>query len=431
MLFTDILKILSDGIWGLPTVGLILSVGAAYSFKLRLPQLRRLGELPFCLKNSGGGGLTPFQSLSTSLAATVGTGSVTGVATALTLGGPGAVFWLWVSAFLGMAVAYAEGVLSVRYRGRSPDGSPAGGIWFSLRDGLGMDRTARIYALFCVLASLGMGCMAQTNSAASALKSQFGLSPAVCGAAAAVAVLLCLLGKDFAAKLCERAVPLLAGIYVFGAGAVIVLNAAALPGVFSEIFRSAFGLRQTAGGAAGFGAAAAISTGFRRGVFSNEAGLGTTAAVHGASSVESPDRQGLMNMLEVVIDTFVICTLTALAILCSGAYSPDCPDGAELVAQAASGVFGKAAGCFSALCTAGFALATAVGWSQIGQSAADFLSPKLRLPYCAAYSLAAFFGAVMSLEAVWQLSDIFNGLMVIPCMAALILLFKEVCSESA
>ena len=430
------LSSVSDLIWGLPTVALILGVGFCYTAALRLPQLSRIKKIFLSCrddsskdKKSGEKHLSPLQSLSTSLAATVGTGSVIGVATALTLGGPGAIFWLWVSAFFGMAVAYAEGVLSIKYR-NTVSGSRTGGIWYALRDGLNAPIAAKIYALFCVFASFGMGSMAQTNSAATALFEEFSLPPIFCGVAAVLLLGLCLFKPArFSGRLCETAVPLLAGVYILGALAIILSNLAALPSVFKMIFSSAFGLKPAAGGAIGFSVKTAISVGCRRGVFSNEAGLGTTAPLHAASTVDDPDRQGLMNMLEVMIDTFVICTLTALAILCSGAY-PSGADGAELVIESAKSVFGDLSGKLVSVSIAGFSLATAVGWSQIGLAAAKYLLPKQRTSYKAAFIVSAFLGTIMSLEAVWQLSDIFNGLMVIPCMTALILLFPEVVKEN-
>ena len=420
---------LSDAVWGLPTVLLILIAGAAFTLRLKAPQLTRLGGIFKSLSGRGGEGITPFRAAATSLSATVGTGSVIGVATALTLGGAGAIFWLWVSAFFGMAVAYCEGVLSIKYR-RTENGERKGGLWYALSDGLGAKKTAKAYALFCVFASFGMGSAVQTNSAASALFDEFSLPKPICGLVLSAVLSLCLMSeKGFAPRLCEVALPLLAGVYVAGALAIIIKNAERLPDVFCDIFSSAFGLRPMVGGAAGYSLKTALSVGFRRGVFSNEAGLGTTASVHASSSVDSPDRQGLMNMFEVVIDTFVICTLTALAILTSGAF-PSGLDGAELVIASAEKIFGSASGKLVGVCVAGFAAATAVGWSQIGLSAAEYLFPRRKKPYAAAFVASAFIGTVMSLSAVWKLSDIFNGLMVIPCMSALILLFPEVIKES-
>ena len=427
----EILSKISNAVWGLPTAALIVSAGLLYTLSGGFPQIRRFKEILFSFRGEARQTehLSPFQSLSTALAATVGTGSVTGVAAALSLGGPGAIFWLWVSAFFGMAVAYAEGSLSIKYR-RTVSGKRVGGLWLALEDGLGAKKTARVYAAFCVLASFGMGSMAQTNSAALALKDGFSIPPAVFGVFAAAVLFLCLFSRiGFAARLCEASVPLLAGLYVAGAAAVIIFNAKRLPEALESIFLSAFGLKQAAAGTAGYAVKTAVSVGFRRGVFSNEAGLGTTAPVHAASSVESPDAQGLMNMLEVFIDTFVICTLTALAILCSGAY-PSGENGAALVIKSAESVFGGVSGKLISLSLAGFATATAIGWSQIGLSAANYLCPGQNTLYKAAFLLSALGGTVMGLDAVWQISDIFNGLMAIPCLCAVILLFPEVRKSS-
>lgn len=422
------LERINSAVWGMPTAALILGAGALFTLILGFPQIRRF----FGMIRSAGGSdgekntLSAFESLSTSLAATVGTGSVTGVATAITLGGAGAVFWLWVSAFFGMAVAYAEGALSIKYRKISPDGSRSGGIWRVLEDGLNAPKLAKIYAVLCVLASFGMGCMAQTNSAALALNKEFGLKKTVFGAACAAILGLCMFfGTKFAGKLCKYALLPLAGLYILGAAAIIIVNRDALPGVFKEITDSAFGLRPAAGGLFGAATAKAVSVGLRRGIFSNEAGLGTTAPVHAASAVDDPDRQGLMNMLEVFIDTFVICTLTALAILCSGAVKSGA-DGSELIIESAKAVFGGLSGGIVAVSTAGFAVATAIGWSQIGLFAADYVFGQKTFLYRCFFAASALFGALLSASSVWQISDIFNGLMALPCLTALLLKAGEV-----
>ena len=415
------LDALSSAVWGLPTAALILGAGIYLSIRLGFPQITRISGIFRSIRGdkASGAHISPFQSLATSLSATVGTGSVVGVAAALTVGGAGAIFWMWVSAFFGMSVAYAEGALSVRYRRVRPDGSRTGGIWFALRDGLGMPVLAGAYALFCLLVSFGMGTAVQINSAAEALSDGFSLSPVLCGIGCSALLAFCLFGgQKSAARLCSRAMPVLAGLYILGALAVIIKNIDALVPSLCAIFRSAFGIRQVGGGVGGM--TLAMATGFRRGVFSNEAGLGTTAPVHASSSVDDPDRQGLMNMFEVTADTFVICTLTALAILCSGAYPGS--EGAALIAESIGGVFGPMSKKLVALSIAGFAAATAVGWSQIGSAAAEYLFGGRLLVFRLLTIAAAFFGAVTGSTAVWQLSDIFNGLMVLPCLTAVLII---------
>ncbi|MCD7889976.1 MAG: alanine:cation symporter family protein [Oscillospiraceae bacterium] len=417
---------LSDLVWSLPTVALIISFGIYYTIRLHVPQVRCLGQMIKTVRKSfSGDGENRFRVLSTALAATVGTGSVAGVATAITLGGAGAVFWLWVSAFLGMAVSIAEGVLSIEYR----DGKK-GGIMYAIRDGMGEKFLARLYAFFTVLASFGMGGMVQSNSAAEAVSSESGISPVAVGTILAVLVAACLFsGRDFTGRASSVMMPVLTIIYIFIVTAVIAANVGKLPEVFSEIFRSAFGLKPAIGAAVGISVKQAVSVGFKRGVFSNEVGLGTTAAIHAGSGL-SPREQGLMNMFEVIIDTFVICTLTALAILCSGAVETGL-DGTLLVSAACESVFGSISGTAISLCTAGFATATIIGWSKIGLSAAEYLSERSVLPYKIALIAAVFTGAVVSLSAAWKISDIFNGLMVFPCVAALWALRKPVIRQTS
>ncbi len=420
----DALKFISDCVWGLPTVALIVCTGVYFSVMTGFMQLFSLKEILRFAKKKLLGGSKPFRAISTSLAATVGTGSVTGVATALTLGGAGAVFWLWISAFLGMAVAYAEGIISIKYR----DGKK-GGIMYAIKNGMHKPWLAAVYAALTVLASFGMGSMAQVNSAAMALKSEFSVPAAACGIAIAAVAAICIYSKkDLTGKLCSVFLPVLAVGYIALMLWLVCANISELPGVLSDIVAGAFGLRQAAAGAAGYAVKQAVSVGFKRGIFSNEAGLGTTAAIHADSGCETAHDQGLMNMLEVIIDTFIICTLTALGILSSGALESG-EDGAALVTAAVSSQFGALSGRLVAVSIAGFAAATVIGWSKIGLGAADYLSSRFTSVYKPLFVAACFVGGVLSLEAVWQISDIFNGLMVFPCLSALIYLRREVVGE--
>ena len=424
------LTIISNAVWGLPTVFLILGTGFYLTLRLKFPQIRRFKSIlksPQSADNKGSAP-TPFRAMATSLAATVGTGSIVGVASAIAVGGPGAVLWLWVSAFFGMAVAYAEGVLSIRFRRENPR---EGGIWIALEKGLRSPKIARIYAIFNLLASLGMGCMTQTGSASAALSSEFSLKPEIVGIFVFILLLLCLFGRGIAGRLCELGIPFFAGFYVLGAALIIFHNISELPGVFCHILRSALGFRQAAGGFSGYLLASAMSVGFRRGVFSNEAGLGTTAPVHAASATDDPDRQGLMNMLEVMIDTFVICTLTALAILTSGAENLASSDGTDMVINAAESTFGGSSGKLVAISIAAFAIATSIGWSQIGIAAAKYLAPKRLRYYKIIYAACGFAGTLFSLDHVFKISDIFNGLMIFPCLYAIIGLRREIISSNA
>ena len=452
------LRAISDAVWGMPTVLLIVLAGLYFSLKTGFVQLRAMPEALRFARRELRGGTSAYRAIASSLAATVGTGSITGVATALTLGGAGAVFWLWVSAFFGMAVSYAEGVLSIKYS--IPDGKgKKGGIMYALSLGLKKPAAAWIYAALTVAASFGMGSMAQVNSASSALESELSVPTWATAAVIAVFAGACLFsGKDLGAKFCSVFLPLISVGYVAASVWLICSNIDALPSAFEQIFCGAFGIRQFAGGTAGYAVKTALSTGFKRGVFSNEAGLGTTAAIHAESGCKTAREQGLMNMLEVVIDTFVICTLTALGILSSGAAGSGL-DGAELVIAAFKTCFYDSSGIVVAVIIASFAAATVIGWSKIGSAAFDYLvsgcrmnahnakygnaeqgntehdksRPKKTLAehaMCAVYPLmfctACFLGGVTRLDTAWQLSDIFNGLMVLPCMLALIGLRKEI-----
>ncbi len=418
---------ISNAVWGMPTVVLIVVTGIYFSARLRLPQITRVKEtlrtVADCFKKGEGSAL---RAVATSLSATVGTGSVVGVATAITVGGAGAVFWLWVSAFFGMAVAYAEGVLSIKYRRKTRDGYK-GGIMYSLSDGLNAEKLAMIYAALATLASLGMGSMVQTNSFALSLKTGYKISPLISAAVCALVLFACVFGKNqTAGKISAVLLPVLTAGFAFLMLGVIFANLGNLPSVFKEILGSALGIKSLCGGACGYAVKQAISVGFKRGVFSNEAGLGTTAAVHAQAENLTPHEQGLMNMFEVWVDTFLVCTLTALAILSSGADKLGA-DGADLVAKAAESVFGGLAGKLISASVAGFAIATAIGWSQIGKSSAEYLTRgKFMWAYNIIYVIFAVMGCITSLDTVFTLSDVFNGLMVVPCSCALLLLSNVV-----
>lgn len=421
----EILSFVSDGIWGMPTVMLIALTGLWFTLKMHFLQLSSLKDMLRVFKKSVSGSENskskPIESISTALAATVGTGSVTGVAAALAVGGPGAIFWLWVSAFLGMAVAYGEGVLSIKYR----DGKK-GGIMYAVRDGMGENITAVVYAAFTVMTSFGMGSMAQTNSAASALKGKFGIPTAVCGLAIAIVAAVCLFSKgNFTGRACSFFLPALSVGYILVTLSVIAANYRRIPEAIGSIITSAFGMRPVLGGMVGAGLKQTISVGFKRGVFSNEAGLGTTAAIHADSEGISPHEQGLMNMLEVIVDTFIICTLTALCILTSGVEIMEF-EGAQLVTEACRSAFGNLSGGIVAISIAGFSAATVMGWSKIGLSAYEYITPRLKCCYKMMFVLSAFLGSIMSLDIALKVSDIFNGLMIFPCMAALIFLRGEI-----
>ena len=425
---------ISGLVWGMPTVALIICVSIYFTIKIRFFQVLHLPTLfkrtfltlfkrEEAQDRKGSGGFSRLRTVSTSLAATIGTGSITGVAAALSVGGPGAIFWMWVSAFLGMAAAYAEGVLSVKYRKRLANGEYKGGAMYYIEMGLGKKRLAKLYAFLCVLTSFGMGNMAQSNAVSETAQNVFSLSPALTGAVIFAAVwFIASGGASRAGKAAEITVPIVAVLFLICSLAVLIINRHEVLNCFAEIVGSAFGLKQAAGGFLGYGIKEAVSTGFKRGIFSNEAGLGTTASVHAKTEVRDPSVQGLWGMFEVFADTMVISTLTALVILSSGALQAG-GDAAKIVSEAFSSGLGKASGAVISVSIIMFAFATIIGWSCIGESAFEYLfGEKTKCVYHAAFALCALSGALLSLETVWNISDIFNGLMVFPNLLGIVLL---------
>lgn len=423
---------LAQLVWGIPTMVLLLAVGVLATITTRAVQVRRFGE---SLRQVGrgvgekGDGVSSFQAVCTALAATVGTGNVAGVAGAVALGGPGAVFWMWVSAFLGMATKYVEVVLSLRYRRRGEDGQWLGGPMYYMESGLGWKHAAKLFALFAVLGSFGMGNLAQIHTiSASVIGAAQEYRPAwqpwhvalVTGAlAAAVVAVVTLGGAKRIGSVTEKLVPIMAAMYIVGALVVIVVHRNRLPGVFGDIFCEAFTPRAAIGGGMG----AAIRWGVSRGIFSNEAGLGSAPIAH-ASAEAAPEQQGLFGIFEVFLDTVVLCTLTAVAVLVSGVSIPyGQTAGSELASYALETVFGRLAPGMLALCLALLALATLISWNLYGVRCAEFLwGKKGAFIYRIVYVLLIVFGATMELSAVWTFSDLCNGLMALPNLAALTVL---------
>lgn len=389
----------------------------------------------------GKGELTQLQALSTALASTIGTGSIAGVATAIFLGGPGAVFWMWVSAFLGMMTGCVEKTLAVRYRRRGQDGAWQGGPVEYMEKGLHMRPLAVLFALACTAASLCGGDMVQSNSIAAALKAAFGWDRLTVGAVLAVLTGLVMVGGiGRIGTVCERLVPAMALLFLCGGGYALWVRHAALPAALGEIVTGALCPGAAIGGGAGYGMAAAMRYGVARGVFTNEAGLGSSAMAHAAARVKEPAEQGMRGMFEVFFATLVVCTVTALVILTSGVYDPaaaryalegglDTEDmlGAALSARAFSSALGGLGGPFVALCLLLFAFSSLLGWSYYGQQCLTWLagSPRWVRLYRAVFLMFVVAGSVGEVGAVWQLADLCNGLMAAPNLLALLLLSPE------
>ncbi len=431
---------LHSALWGAPLLALLLGAGLYLTLRLRFFQLRRAPAIfreagrAFFGRKKGKEGLSPLQAMSTALAATIGTGNIAGVAAAITLGGPGAIFWMWVSAFFGMMTAFGENVLGARFQSRDAAGRPVGGAMYYLRDGLKNRRLLRplakplslAYALFCALAALGMGNMTQVNSIAAALEGAFRIPAFFTGLVVTLLAALVIFGGIARiGRVTEKLVPFMALAYMAACLAALLINARALPGAFRAIFEGAFGYRAALGGFSGAALKKAFSVGIRRGVFSNEAGLGSSVMAHAAADGKAPLRQGMWAIFEVFFDTILLCTLTALVILSSGVLgSVDAAgqpvDGAPLVQLAFAQSFHQAAGAILGAAVALFAFATLLGWSCFGAAAAEFaLGRRAVKPYRILFLLCILPGAVMELGPVWTLSDLFNGLMALPNLVGL------------
>lgn len=420
----EILKRLTEILWGVPTMVLLLCTGVLATVATRAVQVRKLRESfrQVAKPGSDAEGISSFQAVCTALAATVGTGNVAGVAGAIALGGPGAVFWMWVSAFFGMATKYLEVFFALKYRERDETGQWLGGPMYYMEEGLGWKRTGRLFAFFAVLGSLGMGNMAQIHTVSSAVTEalpqwdSWHVALVTGGLAAALVAVVTLGGAKRIGSVMEKLVPIMAGLYLAASLAVVFAHADRLPGVFTSIFWEAFTPRAAIGGGMG----AAIRWGISRGIFSNEAGLGSAPIAHAAASA-TPQEQGLMGIFEVFLDTVILCTLTAVTILASGVPVPYGRDaGAALAIDAMATVFGPWASGLVALCLTLLALATLISWNLYGVRCAGYLWGKTGVfCYQLVYILLILVGAAMELSVVWSFSDICNGLMALPNLAAL------------
>lgn len=441
-----LLSTLTDFLWTPWLLGLFLITGGYYSVRTGFFQLfglktwwkSTIGNLLHGGGKSCRRGISQFQALSTALAATIGTGSIAGVATAIFYGGPGAVFWMWISAFLGMMTSCAEKTLAVRYRERSPDGGWQGGPMYYMDKALGLKPLAVLFSLFCIAETLVGGNLVQANSITTALEVSFGWNRLLMGLViAALTGVVVLGGIGRIGKVSERLVPCMAVLFLAGGLIVLVCNISALPRALRSIFTQAFSPKAAC---SGYGAAAALRYGVARGVFTNEAGLGTSAMAHAAADVEDPAQQGMWGIFEVFVATLVVCSMTALVILTSGVYDPaaalnaissgtvkDSMLGAPLSAAAFATVFGPFGGIFVAVCLILFAFTSLLGASYYGEQCLAYLSGSHRcVPFYRAFFLTAIvLGSVGDLSATWLLVDLSNGLMALPNLIALLLLSKE------
>ncbi len=388
--------------------------------------------------------ISQFQSLCTALAATIGVGNISGVAVALAMGGPGAIFWMWLSAFLGMMTNYAENTLGIKYRYRNEKGNWIGGAMIYIEKGLGWKWLAVIFSVFCALASFGIGNISQGNEIANGLKNSFGIPNWVTALFIMLFVGLVIVGGiKRIASVTEKVVPFMAITYIIGALVVIFSNVTEVPAAFGAIFSNAFRFKSMGGGVAGFTIMVAMKRGISRGVFSNEAGLGSSVMVHSASDVKEPVIQGMWGIFEVFADTIVVCTMTALTILTSGVYNLDAYEacavngtelaeagllsGVALTSSAFETVFGSFGNKFISIAVMLFAFSTILGWSYYGERAIEYLFGVKAIPiYKVFFLVVIFIGCRISLDLVVDISDTFNGFMALPNLIAITLLSGQV-----
>ncbi len=371
-------------------------------------------------------GISPFQAVSTALAGSLGTGNIVGVATAISAGGPGAVFWMWVSAFFGMMIKYSEVLLSVKYRNSDENGF-YGGPMYVMEKGLKCKPLGKIFALLCVLASFGMGSTVQANSAAGALYGGFGISKVISSIVMTVLFTIIIIGGiKRLGSTAEKIVPFMSIVYIFFSLFVLFKNASEIPTAFKTIFECAFNLRATVSGGVGYAMIVAMRYGVARSVFASEAGLGSSPMAHAASNAESPVKQGQWGIFEVFFNTIIMCTMTALVIIVTGALNTGA-DGGTMTLTAFSSQIGSIANVIIAVCTALFAFTTVMSWAYYGELSVRYvLGEKMILPYRIVYIISIGLGGVCAMSLVWKLSDIFNIMMALPNLITLVLLSPQV-----
>ena len=437
-------SVINDFIWGVPAMICIIGVGLYLSIRTRFLQIRKFGYAiqttigrMFRKKEASDGALTPFQTVCTALAATVGTGNIAGVAGAIAIGGPGAVFWMWISAILGMCTKFFEVTLAVHFRERNAEGDLVGGPMYYIKNGLGKNWRwlAYLFAGFGVLTVFGTGNATQVNTITTAIDSALlnyhvistdtvPVMNWIIGIAITFLVGLILLGGvKRIGQVTERLVPFMAVLYIVLALGVVVFHFQNIPAVFASIFEGAFHPSAVTGGVIG-SFFLSMKKGVSRGIFSNEAGLGTGSIAHACADTRKPVKQGLFGIFEVFADTIVICTLTALVILCSGVSVPyGEAAGAELTIAGFTATYGNWVSVFTAVAMCCFAFSTILGWGLYGARCIEFLfDAKVIKPFMVAYSLVAILGATVELGLLWSIAETFNGLMAIPNLIAVFLL---------
>ncbi len=427
-MFEQIIDQINGFVWGPVMLTLLLGTGIFLTIGLKG---MTISHIPYAFKQlfkgrqgSGDGEISPFNALMTSLSSTIGMGNIAGVATAIGLGGPGALFWMWCAAFVGMATKYAEAVLAVNYRETDEAGRKVGGPMYYIKNGLG-DKWKWLggaFALFGSLAGFGLANTVQSNAVSQVLETNFNVPTVISGIVMAVLVGGVLLGGiKRIASVAGKLVPFMAALYMTATFIILVMNAPAIPAAIILVVDSAFNGAAATGGFAGATLMLALRTGIARGIFSNEAGLGSAPIAHAAAETNSPVRQGTIAMLGTFIDTLIICTMTGLVLIVTGVWSGE-PQGAAMTLAAFTGAL-PYGDIILSLCVALFAFTTMLGWSYYGERCAEFLvGPRVITPFRVLWVIGIFVGTQMSLELVWKMTDALNGLMAIPNLIALLLL---------
>ncbi len=443
-----ILSFVYNNILSILMMVLLIAVGAFLTIRSRALQFRRFG---YAMKNTVGslfdknqhvkekGAVSPFQAVTTALAGTIGTGSIAGVATALVSGGPGAIFWMWISALLGMVTKYAEIVLSLKFREKKEDGAWAGGPMYYISKGLKSPWLAIVFAVFAMIACIGTGNATQSNAISGVMKSSLNVAPWITGAVLTVLVALVILGGvKRIASVNEKIVPSMAIFFILICLVALGINIVNVPRAFALIFTEAFNFKSVVGGVAGYGIFSAMRFGVGRGVFTNEAGLGSAPIAHAASSTKDPVKQGLWGMFEVFVTTIIICSMTALVVLTSDTYfdiysvvnKNPALNGASLSSAAFNEAIPYVGQYGVAIATIFFSLSTILGWAYYGEICVGYVFSKHRkiavIIYKIVYVAFVFVGAVADIGVVWLVADCFNALMALPNLIALVVLSKVV-----
>ena len=447
--FSDLVSSVNDFVWGPALIILLVGTGIFLTFRLKFRPWKNLG---FALKHvfkgrkhttGGEGDITPFQSLMTALSATIGTGNIAGVATAMVLGGPGALVWMWISALFGLTTKYAECMLAVKYREKNSRGEMAGGPMYVMQNGFkhkGFGRfLGMLFAIFAVLASFGIGNMTQVDAIASALNTTFGVEYWIVGIALVVLTAIVIIGGiQSIGKVSSIIVPVMAIVYVIGGLVVIIGNIGNLGTGIVQIITNAFGKEMLTNMTGGFaGMMVAMRFGVARGLFSNEAGLGSAPIAAAAGKTDYACRQGYISMTGTFFDTIIVCTITGLAIACSGVLgitdaNGEFISGVNLTIHAFSTIFGDFGGIVISVGITLFAYSTILGWSYYGEKSFEYITgtPKLNIIYRLVFCAVVFLGSLSGLQVAWNISEIFNGLMAIPNLICLIVMSNIIAKET-